>query len=281
MNPGPCRVGVRVLVVATVLGMAPCPAALPDLKEPPWLGHFLAFANKKFTFGLSSMAEGKLTPMGRSGKPINFQMVLPVAFVVEEVLPNGRTITKKLLPDTLTTKDAATAKPGHVSFRGMVTGGASFEGRVEVEHGVVAAGGRLLDAGTLTKNPLRFGVRVTFPNAYRNQPKTDKRAARAFENLLKEDRLSLVRTDGKRVRLTGLDKVGPVSSKINSPDIAEIKIDIGAYQGKVFEFTATQHSRLDLSNRLEQAVHEGFVLTWYPDPTTDPEGNARFKFEVK
>jgi len=267
-------------MLASLLGLAPSPAALPELKDP-WFGQFLTHTNKKFSFGLNSLAEGKLTPMGKSGKPINYQMVLPVAFIVEEILPNGRVVAKKILPDTLASSDAATAKPGKVSFHGNVTGGASFEGHVEVEHGVVSVGGRLLDPGTLTKNPLRFGIRVTFPNAYRSVPQHDKRELKAFEALLKEDRFSMVRSDEKHVKLTGSDKIGPESTGVNGTGIAELKVAVSAYQGKVFEFAATHHSKMELWNRLEQAVHQGVVINWYPDPAQDPDAKARLQFEVK
>ncbi len=281
MNLKPSRVSVWVFMMACGFGLAPCPAALPELNVTPWFGHFLAFSNKKFTFGLTSLVEGKLTPFGRSGKPLNDQMVLPLAFIVEEVQPNGRIVTKKILPASLTTGDPATAKPGKVSFRGNVTGGASFEGHVEVEHGVVTAGGRILERGTLTKNPLRFGIQVSFPNAYRSVPQRDKREVKAFEALLKNDRVSLVWSDGKRVNLTGLGKIAPDSAAINGPGITELKVVLSAYQGKVFEFGATPNSRIDLWNRLEQAVHAGFVVKWYPDPARDPEGKARLRMEVQ
>ncbi len=281
MNLKPSRVGVWVFMMACGFGLAPCPAALPELNVTPWFGHFLAFSNKKFTFGLTSLAEGKLTPLGRAGKPLNYQLLLPLAFFVEEVQPNGRVVTKKILPASLTTGDPATAKPGKVSFRGKVTGGASFEGHVEVDHGVVTVGGRILERGTLTKNPLRFGIQVSFPNAYRSVPQRDKREVKAFEALLKNDRVSLVWSDGKRVNLTGLGKIAPDSAAINGPGITELKVVLSAYQGKVFEFGATPNSRIDLWNRLEQAVHAGFVVKWYPDPARDPEGKARLRMEVQ
>jgi len=281
MNLKPSRVGVWVFIIGCGLGLAPCPAALPELNVTPWYGHFLAFSNKKFTFGLTSLAEGKLTPLGRSGKPLNYQLVLPLAFFVEEVEPNGRVVTKRILPTSLTTGDPATAKPGKVSFRGKVTGGASFEGHVEAEHGVVTVGGRILERGTLTKYPLRFGIQVTFPSIYRSVPQRDKREVKAFEALLKNDRISFVWSDGKRVNLTGLGKIAADSAAINGPGITELKVALSAYQGRIFEFGATPNSHIELWNRLEQAVHTGFVVKWYSDPSHDPEGNARLRMEVQ
>jgi hypothetical protein len=281
MNLKRYRVGVCGLMLVGSLAGTPSPAALPGLNEKPWFGHFLAYEDKKFSFGLTSLAEGKLTPMGRSGQPVSKVLALPLAFVVEEILPNGRSITKKILPDTLVTADPATARPGRVSFRGKVTGDASFEGHIEVEHGVVAVGGRLLDPGTLRKNPLRFAIRVSFPSAYRNEAKADKKAMREFERKLKEDRFSILWTDGKRLKLSGDDKVNAGSKKINGPGIAELKVEVGAYQGRVFAFTTTPNSRMELWSRIEQAFYDGFAINWYPDPVTDPAGKSRLKFVVK
>jgi hypothetical protein len=38
---------------------------------------------------------------------------------------------------------------------------------------------------------------------------------------------------------------------------------------------------MELWNRLEQPLHEGFAINWYPDPATDPDGKSRLKFTVK
>ena len=93
--------------------------------------------------------------------------------------------------------------------------------------------------------------------------------------------MSLVWSDGKRLNLTGLGKIAPDSGAINGSGITGLKVAISAYQGKVFEFGASPNSRIDLWNRLEQAVHAGFVVKWYPDPAHDPEGKARLRMEVQ
>jgi hypothetical protein len=272
--------GLAIVWVALV-STQPAPAALPCLKEKPWFAYFLVLRDKKFNFGLSGTAEGMLTPMGKTGKPITQSLTLPLAFMVEEILPNGRSVSRKILADSLTTKDAATAKPGQVTFRGKVTGGASFEGHIEVEHGVVAVGGHLLDAGTLKANPLRFGIRITFPSAYRHKPQIDKQAARLFEEMLKDDHFSILWTDDKHVRLTGNDALEAGSKKVNGPGIAGLRVEVSAYQGKSFEFKATKNSKMELWCRLRQPLHRGFSINWYPDPSKDPEGKARLTFDVK
>lgn len=275
------RLGVIAIMCAAVCGATPAAAALPCLDVKHWYGHFLVYFNNKYNFGFTGKAEGMLTPMGKTGAPISQGLMLPVTFVVEEVLPSGVTITKKILPDSLTTEDPPTSKPGKVSFRGKVTGGASFEGHIEVDRGVVAVGGRLLDAGGVKTHPLRFGVRVSVPSFYHNKPQIDKRAAQAFVDKLKEDHFSILWTTDKRVRFCGNDALEAGSKKINGPGIATLKIDVAAYQGKVLEFSATKNSRIELWCRLKQALHQGFSINWYPDPATDPTAKARLKFAVK
>ena len=256
-------------------------AALPSLAEKPWLDYFLVSKDRNFTFSLNNWAQGSIIPAGNGGKELSIQLRLPVTFFIEEVLPNGTTVTKKILTETLESKNPATLKPEKATFRGKVTGDASFEAHVEVDHGTIAVGGRLVDPGTLTKNPLRFGVRVNVPDAYRNAKKTEKDDAKAFAKKIKDDRYAVLWTDGKRVKFSGDDKIEANPKNVNGPGIAELKVEIGAYQGKAFEFTASEHSKLALWTRLEQPFNEGFSINWYPDPAKDPETKARLKFTVK
>ena len=275
------RLGMFAIMCAAVYSATPAAGALPCLNVKHWYGHFLVFINNKYNFGLTGTAEGMLTPMGKAGTPISQSLMLPVTFVVEEALPNGDIVIKKILPETLSTQDPPTAKPGKVSFRGKVTGGASFEGHIEVDHGVVAVGGRLLDTGGVKTNPLRFGVRVTFPDSYHNKPQVDKRSAQAFEEKFKADHFSILWTSDKRIRLCGNDKLEAGSKKINGPGIAALKVEVGAYQGKVFEFSATQNSKMELWCRFKQEFHRGFSINWYPDPGADADAKSRLKFVVK
>jgi hypothetical protein len=60
-----------------------------------------------------------------------------------------------------------------------------------------------------------------------------------------------------------------------------MKVEIGAYQGKALEFTASENSKIALWTRLEQPFNEGFSINWYPDPAKDPETKARLNFTVK
>jgi hypothetical protein len=289
MQPKPLYQVFVATLISAVGGISSAFADLPSLPEKPWLEYFLVSENRSFIFAFNNWAGGNLIPAGKGGKEISIQYHLPVTFVIEEVLPTGATVTKKILPESLETKDKATLKPGKISFRGKVTGDASFEGFVEVERGIISVGGRLLDPGTLTKNPLRFGVRVTVPDVYRNAKKPGKEgakdapkdAAKEFAKKIKDDRYSMVWTDGKRVKFDGTDKIEADPKNVNGPGIKDLKVEIAPYQGKSLEFSASENSKIALWTRLEQPFSDGFSINWYPDPAKDPETKARLKFTVK
>ena len=281
MKPTSLPFGLVASVVLACSGIGPALAELPSLTEKPWLDYFLVSTNRDFTFSLNNWAQGSIIPVGKGGKELSIQLRLPVTFFIEEVLPNGTTVTKKILTETLESKNPATLKPEKATFRCKVTGDASFEAHVEVDRGTIAVGGRLVDRGTLTKNPLRFGVRINVPDAYRNAKKIEKDDAKEFAKKVKDDRYAFQWTDGKRVKFNGGDKIEADPKNVNGPGIAQMKVEIGAYQGKALEFTASENSKIALWTRLEQPFNEGFSINWYPDPAKDPETKARLNFTVK
>lgn len=272
---------IRLLLTAFAMSGGSALAELPSMNERPWLGYFLGTKNRDFSFGLTAQGGGMITPIGKGDKELSTQLRVQVAFVIEEVLPDGRAISKNILPETLESKDPATAKPGKVTFHGKVTGDASFEAFVEVERGTIAVGGRVLDPGTLTKNPLRFSVRAIFPEAYRSAKKTEKDAAKAFAKKLKDDRYAVLWTDGKRAKFNGADPIEADPKKVNGLGIAGLEVAVAAYQGKVFVFSASEQSKMALWTSKAQPFNEGFSINWYPDPAKDPEAKARFKFTIK
>lgn len=252
-------------------------ADLPELNEKPWLAHFAGFESRRFNFGYTSKGKGLLIPIGKSGSPVGHTLHLPIQIVVEETLPSGTVTAKQIKPETLETKDAASDKFEKLSFTGKVTGDASFEAHLEVNRGVVSIGGRMLDPGTLTKNPVRFCIRVGVPSLYRYDSKDTK----AFRDKVSRDELRLVWTDGKRLRVPGDEEVDARSPEVNGSGIADLELNAAAYQGKKISLAATAGSSMALWHRHAQPLYEGFSINWYPDPEKDPEGKSRLSFEVK
>jgi hypothetical protein len=276
-------------------GLPKADAELPILEEQPWLGYFAVFANKRYSIGVLPQGTIEITPMNDKSEPVGKQLVINIDAGIEEVLPDDKTVMKQIKLETLESDDAATDKLEKTTIRGKVTGDADFELNLEQVRGVIFIGGRVLNPGTLTKNPLRFVVRAKFPNAYPNQneqpgaPEDSKRlkekkaesSGKAFLKKLKDDSLDLKWTDGKRVKQDFEKVVDGASPELNGPGIASAEVEISSYKGKRVVFTAAPNSAMNMRNAKPAPLHTGFTLIWTADVAKDPEGKARLAVEVR
>ncbi|MEO7097906.1 MAG: hypothetical protein ABI162_00995 [Luteolibacter sp.] len=277
------RMGIFAAVLISACGVVPAGAVLPGLDDRQWAGHFVGFSNRAFQFGLATDGKAKIEVIGKNDKTVSRVLAVTVQFAVEEVRPDGKTTSKTILPETLESAQAATKEPRDVVFKGKVKGGASFQASIHEERGVISLGGKLLDPGTLTKNPVRFVIHVNFPNAYpHDKDRTaGKKEMKAFEQKTEKDRLQLKWTDGKSRRQSLSDSIDAASKEINGPGIATFNLEFSTYQKKKFDFVASPNSSMTLSNSGVQPLHDGFTVSWLPDPAKDPEGKARLSFQVK
>ena len=263
-------------------GISPVSAELPGLSEKEWLGYFVGYENKKIQFGITSQGKAAIKILGKGGEPLNQRLAIGVDFLVEEVMPDGKISAKKIKPETLESAQPATNKPEKMSIRGKVTGDASFEVFINEDRGVISLGGRLSERGTLTKNPLRFSIQLKFPDAYPSgKTAGDKDKEKALKDKMKNDRLQLTWSDGKRVKQPTDKGVDAGSKEINGPGIAAMQVEFSSYDEKKLELTVSENSSMRLSNIQSAPLFEGFMLTWMVDPAKDPEGKARLNFEVK
>jgi hypothetical protein len=166
-----------------------------------------------------------------------------------------------------------------------VTGDAEFELYLEQNRGIVFIGGRVLNSGTLTKNPIRFVVRVRIPNCYPDSSDTEAKptdkSSKAFLKKIEDDSLEVKWTDGKKVKKDFEEAVDANSKDLNGPGIASAEVTASSYQGNRLMFTAAPNSAITLQNSAPKQLHEGFVIYWVADAAKDPAGKARLAIEVK
>lgn len=237
--------------------------------------------NRDYQFAIDNNGTAGLTLMNPKGEPMGVATKIALSFVVEEILPNGETQLKKIKPDSLESTDLATDKLKKTTIGGKVTGDAAYEVTIEQDRGVIFIGGRITDTGTLTKNPLRFTVRVKVPNVYAEVEKQGRMAEKAFEKRIKDDRMDLKWTDGKRLKQNFTDRVDVTSKEINGPGIASAEAEIGYYHGKKLRFDATENSVLTLWNDMPAPLYAGFTVNWVVDAAKDPTGKSRLSLQVK
>lgn len=276
------RISVLIATWIGGIGFTPVAAELPTLTEKKWLGYFIGFDHKKFGYGFTVHGKSLVKVVGAKDQPLSPKLTVQVDFVVEEILPNGKTYQRLILPESLESSQPAGNHPKNVIIRGKVKGGASFEISVDEDRGMILLGGHLVDKGELVNNPVRFLIRVKFPNAYPYTKRDgDKERKKAFEEKIRNDRMSLTWTDGKRVK-QATDKVIDAGSKeINGPGISGLQVEFSPYDGKKIECAASGNSVIALSSERAGPLHDGFVATWVPDPAKDHAGEARLSISVK
>ncbi len=247
---------------------------LPLLSKQPWLGVYAGYERRSFHFSVNSKGEGDLRPMGDKKQLVSSKYSIRLQPMVEDVLPNGKVVSKYAVKDGWETSTPASVDPEKLVYRGTVAGDAKFEVTLEFAGDQIRAGGRLIEKGSL-KNP-RFVIRVQVPNVYYYEKDDEKREQKA-----KRDRIDLVRTDGKKLKLDSQTPLDAETAAYSGPGITEARIDLSGYKGHRIELEAGDHAAFEFWNRGEEALYKGFTLGWKPDAAKDPEGKARLLLELR
>jgi hypothetical protein len=275
------KFGVAVALLVEAAGVMSGNAELPTLSDKEWSGYFVGIEDRKFRFGITSDGKSEIRVIGKTGKPVGGNLSVDIDFRIEETMPDGKVVVRQIKPESLESAQPATKSPKDIVISGKVTGDTAFEIHVSEEKGAISLGGRLLVAGNL-KNPTRFTIGVRFPNVYVTATKTgDRREVRTLEDKIKGDRLELLYTDKKKVRLSTSDQVDAGSKEINGPGISELELELAAYNEDKFEIVASPNSSMTLFNDRALPLNEGFTVIWAPDPAKDSDGKARINIEVR
>jgi hypothetical protein len=272
----------------------PLAAALPTLQTPPWLGYYAVFAEKGYEFKITAN-DGTVTliPTGE-GAPVLGNLLIHLKFGIVATQPDGKAVFLPIRADTMETTDPATDKLGKSVIRGKTEGDAVLEITFEQSRGIVFVGSRVLEQGSVT-HPHCGSVTVVFPNVNppggaesangelneREAKREAKKKAKEAKQRLKEDELSLKRTDGQRHKIKFVDAVDAGSKEINGTGIASAEARISAYGKRKFLFTASPESAMKLSNPKPASLSEGFSIQWSPDSGKNKDGKARIAIEIK
>ena len=262
---------------------APLPlcAELPALPKDPWITFFAVSSNRDSRVTVSTKGLIELSIMKDKEVPVIDKLVIPIAITVQETLPDGRTMERKLDPESLTSEQPATSELGKVVIKGKVAGGAAFEATIEQSRGSILIGGRITDpAGSA--NPLKFALSAAFsaPYPYAKEDQ-DEVTGKEFQKKIKGDRISLIWTDRKARKLALNEEIDAGSPAVNGPGIAGVEIDIISYAGKKLNFASSTNSAITMKNARPQPLRKGFSLHWAADPVKDREGKARLVIMVK
>ncbi|MES2474175.1 MAG: hypothetical protein V4640_00245 [Verrucomicrobiota bacterium] len=257
-------------------------AELPTLQgENRWLGYHVAFENKKCSLGMTTKGAMVLRPLGKGGKSLASKLFVGIDCLLIETMPDGKEVMLKQIVSSMESEGGATRDPQDLIFRGKVKGGATFELNLDEDRGKIFLGGRVVDTGS-SKNPLRFAIRLTLPNAYPSEKKGfDKEHQRAFEKKTEDDHLLLDGLNGKRGKLATTDPIDAASIDVNVREIRSAQLEFSSWKERKLKAVATESSALTLELADGMPLWKGFSLVWSATPTQDPQGKARLEIEMR
>ncbi|WP_265594759.1 hypothetical protein [Haloferula sp. BvORR071] len=249
-------------------------AELPQLTKEPWLGMYAGMETRDYRFRIKRSGEAELILRKQKGDLMTDKYAIRFVPLIEDLTPDGKVVSKTV-PDTgWEAVTPATADAKKLTFRGTVAGDASFEVNLEMEKGVISAGGKLLETGKLN-NP-RFVMRVMVPNLY----VYDKDPGKLKEKV-KKDRMDFLRTNGKKMKLELVEAVDAETPEVSGPGLTQARIEMAGLDGHRLDVATTTGGSFELWNREAKALIEGFTLGWKHDPAKDPDGKARLTVQVK
>ena len=248
--------------------------SLPTIGKQPWLTQYVAYEHKQLQFTINSEGTGLLVPMNEKGKLLDDKHAIKFLPVVEDVSADGKVAAKYIQKDGWEAVTPAGVDPKTVTYRGTAGGNSRFEITLEFDGKEVRAGGKILDKGTLI-NP-RFRLRVQVPNIYLYDKDAEKLEAKAGK-----DRISLARTDGKKLKLEVLKALDAEAAETSGPGVSQARIEMAGFAGNRLELDAGEAGSFEFFNDGIAPLSQGFSFFWKADPVKDAQGKARLSFEVR
>jgi hypothetical protein len=268
-------------------GLKTANAQLPMAKDAPELGYFALLAEKKLKFGINTGGEIEIQPLNREKNPEGELLKIEPSIV--ETLPGGSEVPRRLVANTLETKEAPAARLAKTSFRGKADNDALMEVSVEASRGVIFLGGRILEKGK-SINPQHVGFAIPMHHVYNGDTnriaeienaEEKEEEQKAFMKKTRNDSISLRLAGGKRLKYKMQEPIEPLIEKIKGAVIEQVELAYAAYPDHKFLFTAAPGSQITLVAGDGTPLHKSLSIHWKANPEKDPEGKARLALQVK
>lgn len=266
----------KILLLLPLLVSPTFADRLPQLNEKPWIGWYAASEQRNFRFGVKSDGEGVLIPMKGRDETASPRKWIDFMPVIEEVLPSGRIVTKENLEDGWEAVTPVSDDAEKITYRGTVTGGARFEVNLEIDGNEVRGGGRILEKGELTENPIQFSLRVRIPNVYHFVDDPED-----IEELAERDKIQIERIDGKKLKFDAWKPVWAEKEDCSGPGVQTARVDLDGMEGFKVDLEAGDKGAFHMYNGSLRPLYKGVTFGWRPDPAKDADGKGRFVLEFK
>ncbi|MCU0776786.1 MAG: hypothetical protein MUF86_03875 [Akkermansiaceae bacterium] len=276
------------LLLAAAACITTARAKLPSLDNRVWLGYFAAYEGRDYLFGISAEGEIRIQPLATKGSGSSDKSIgttsMTIQIGVEEDAPNARPSVRTIRVESLESADEPTDKLEKTVIRGKVTGDATFELTIERNRNDITISNRLIDAGSLTKNPIRPVVAFNLPLLYRYDDAEGP--SKAQLKLRAKDTLELKWTDGTRKKFSLMEEKDATTADFNGPGISMLEIEAGGLMRdrKLTLAAAEGVSVLRAGNSTPQMLSRGMRFTAMPEPAKPggkPNDTARMIISLR
>ncbi len=276
------------LLLAAAACITTARAKLPSLDNRVWLGYFAAYEGRDYLFGISAEGEIRIQPLATKGSGSSDKSIgttsMTIQIGVEEDAPNARPSVRTIRVESLESADEPTDKLEKTVIRGKVTGDATFELTIERNRNDITISNRLIDAGSLTKNPIRPVVAFNLPLLYRYDDAEGP--SKAQLKLRAKDTLELKWTDGTRKKFSLMEEKDATTADFNGPGISMLEIEAGGLMRdrKLTLAAAEGVSVLRAGNSTPQMLSRGMRFTAMPAPAKPggkPNDTARMIISLR
>jgi len=248
-------------------------ADLPSMSKLPWIGYFMATKEKKYQITIATVGTARLEVLNNEGLASHGATNVGISFSIIETLPDGKTVNRTAIPDSLASDQPAEIDPKKpMVFRGKVQGDAAFEAIYYPERGGFSFGGKVTDKGALT-NPLSFAVNANFAPYHISQDSIE-----GVEKIAKRDSIRCETTERKREKIGFLDQAAsPTAVPIQ---ITNAEISTEGFNRLGFKLVSSTGTSFTLSSNNGKRFLEGFSLLWKTNPKAG-NSDQKISFVVK
>lgn len=274
----------QILFLSAVLSAAlPLTAdELPELKEQPWMGFWIAHDQRAFDYSIMAQnGRGLLYPKVRksgdyvrAGDNDRFQFV----FIVEEQV-NGKWTRRMMKEDGFKTKQKASSEVEECGFVATYEGGSKARIHHHFKRGKIIFSTELIHK--TTENPYRVGILILTPKIHNVLERKKVPSEDEIEDIMDDDEIRAVRVDGKRFKFKLHDKVKLGDPELLGDGASEFSLETKRYGGKPIIFSpAADDAGKFLFNQSKRLFHP-YRVTWYPAENKNPSQEAELVIQFK
>ncbi len=275
LNPTVALVSVVLSFVASTYGEK----SLPFLSESPWLGRWIGYEEEGFDFGITSKRfQGEIHAKNRTRdglKRVNEFQVIKIDYVVEEQV-KGKWQKRSFEPKGFITSQAATTEPEQFEVVIAYKGGTKAKVTHILDGNEIKVSTEVIE--TSSKNPVRAGVKITFPDLYRLKGQIP--GERELKKMMQGDEVIVKSTKGKKLKFDIWEEANLQTEEALADGASEFSLESKSLAKKVITMASEKAKTGKIFFNQQKALYAGLDATWFPEPAAKGQPSPALVIEI-